>query len=311
MLHMNEPYLDRLMLTMETLHLDEPAPGIPDKAKTHMQKMLDGVDLKQLKSEDIRNAIQLAVIKGMKDSTQQQHLITPETIALIIAYLAAKFNQDRTPTVLFDPVSGSANLLTAVLEQMPEQTAAYAAEVDPTLVQLAVLNANLQKKEIEFFHQDSLQPMLLDPVDMVVADLPVGYYPDDVQAASFELNSEEGHAYAHHLMIEQSLRYTKAGGYLIFIVPAFLFESDQAGKLRDFIRTHAHIVGMLSLPESAFKDKRHQKSILILQKKGETTHAPKQPLLVQFPSFKDHNAVASVMVQMNNWFKTYQSKKQE
>ena len=46
------------------------------------------------------------------------------------------------------------------------------------------------KKEIEFFHQDSLAPFLMDPVDLIVSDLPVGYYPDDIRANDYELRRE-------------------------------------------------------------------------------------------------------------------------
>src|SRR5699024_11293845 len=91
----------------------------------------------------------------------------------------------------------------------------FASEVDPTLIQLAALNANLQKMNIEFFHQDSLDAFLLDPVDLIIADLPVGYYPDKIQAERFSLKSESGLPYDYHLLLEQSVYYTKPGGYLI------------------------------------------------------------------------------------------------
>ncbi|WP_217586984.1 class I SAM-dependent methyltransferase [Lentibacillus saliphilus] len=304
-LHIEAPYLDKLAICMDTLLHGSPDDVLSDEVKEQLRASVATINSDAFNAEHMRKAIQLAVLKGMRDSTQQQHLITPETIALIIGYLAEKLSQGKEQLTLFDPVCGTANLITVVLDQLKADTIAYAGEVDPTLINVAVLNANLQKREIEFFHQDSLQPMLLDPVDMVVADLPVGYYPDDVRAKNYELNSQEGHAYAHHLFIEQSLNYTKPAGYLIFIVPEFLFESDQAEQLQTFIREHAHIVGMLGLPESAFRNKHNRKSILILQKKGEGTEAPKQPLLVQLPSFKESKAMASIMAQMNAWFQAY------
>src|SRR5699024_12623994 len=99
--------------------------------------------------------------------------------------------------------------------------------------------------------------------------------------------------------------YSKDGGYLIFVIPEFLFESDQSEKLHAFIRDHAHIIGLLSLPDSAFKDKKHRKSIFILQKKGKHTTAPKQPLLVKWPSFKQRAAQEDILSQMNAWFAAY------
>src|SRR5699024_11076787 len=167
---------------------------------------------------------------------------------------------------IFDPVAGTANLLTTVLSQVKNIDQAFASEVDATLIRLALYNANLQKMNIEYFHQDSLRPLLLDPVDITVADLPVGYYPDDVQANEFELKAKEGNSYAHHLLLEQSMNYTKESGYLILLVPEFLFDSEQSDQLHPYLQKNAHIVGLLRLPESAFSSKRNIKSILILQK---------------------------------------------
>src|SRR5690625_1426339 len=154
---------------------------------------------------------------------------------------------------------------------------------------------------IEIFHYDILRPLLLDPVDLVVSDLPVGYYPDDVRANDFELKASEGHSYAHHLFIEQSLTYTKSAGYLILLIPEFLFDSNQSDKLHQFLQEKTHIIGVLRLPETAFSSKKDVKSVLILQKQGKETIAPKQPLLVDLPSFKDTEAMEDILGQSNNW----------
>ncbi|UJL45072.1 class I SAM-dependent methyltransferase [Virgibacillus sp. NKC19-16] len=306
--HEEEPYLNSLTSTMESLFYQDAPEAMDDILSHKVQNALKEIDFSMFKIEEIRKGIQLAILKGMKDSTQQQHLMTPETVALLVGYFAEKVTSDKEKVSLFDPVSGTANLLTIVMSQLDRQLEAYAGEVDPTLIQLAVLNANLQKKEVEFFHQDSLRPFLLDPVDLVVADLPIGYYPDDIRANDFELKADEGHSYAHHLFIEQALNYTNSGGYLIFVIPDFLFESDQSDKLHSFLQEYSHIVGVVRLPESAFKSEKNMKSILILQKAGQGTSSPKQPLLVQMPSFKNDSAMSDILEQMNTWFSQYNSR---
>lgn len=307
--HQNETYLDSLTVTMEALFYQETPVEMDDILARKLQTVLADSGFSSYEMETIRKAIQLAILKGMKGSTQQQHLMTPETVSLLVGYLAGKVMQGKDEFRLFDPAGGTANLITTVLGQLKQEVTAFASEVDPTLIQLSVLNANLQKKNIEFFHQDSLRPFLLDPVDLVVADLPVGYYPDDIRANDFVLKPDEGHAYAHHLLIEQSMYYTKAGGYLIFVIPDFLFDSDQSDKLHQYLQEYAHIIGVLRLPESAFKSEKNVKSILILQKNGPDTQAPKQPLLVNLPSFKNTKATADILEQMNTWFASYESNK--
>ncbi|MFA1821298.1 class I SAM-dependent methyltransferase [Virgibacillus oceani] len=303
--YVNEPYLDSLTYTLEILLYRE-VPAEWDKMTEHKLKTsLQKLENDTLDKVNIRKALQLAILKGMKGSTQQQHLMTPDAVSLIVGYLAEKLTAGKKELRIFDPAGGTGNLITTVLDQLHQPIEAFASEVDPTLIQLAVLNANLQERPIEFFHQDSLQPFLLDPVDLVVADLPVGYYPDDIRANDFELKTDEGHSYAHHLFIEQGMNYTKEAGYLIFVIPEFLFDSDQSDKLHRYVREYAHIIGVLRLPESAFTSKKNIKSILILQKKGKNTTAPSQPLLAQVPSFKDTNAMSKSLGQINDWFQLY------
>ncbi len=67
-------------------------------------------------------------------------------------------------------------------------------EIDDILIRLAYVNANLQAHPVQLFNQDSLEPLFIDPVDAVVCDLPVGYYPNDSRAADYQLKAVEGHS---------------------------------------------------------------------------------------------------------------------
>ncbi|HLQ96187.1 MAG TPA: class I SAM-dependent methyltransferase [Pseudogracilibacillus sp.] len=297
-----EPYLDSLSMCMEVLFYGTFQSEISSEVQTSVEAQLQQIELSSYDTEDIHKAIQLTIVKGMQKTTQHQHAITPETIALFIGYLAEKLMKGTESIRVFDPVGGTGNLLLTVMNYLKQETNAYASEVDTTLLRIAVMYANLLKKEVEFFHQDSLRPLLLDPVDLVVADLPVGYYPDDAQAQTFELQNKEGHSYAHHLLIEQSLHYTKAGGYLIFVIPEHLFSTEASDDLNKFLQQHAHIIGIIQLAESTFKSKEHKKSIFILRKKGEATKDVQQPLLAQLPSFKDTKAMGDIMNKINQWF---------
>src|SRR5699024_4448426 len=113
---------------------------------------------------------------------------------------------------------------------------------------------------------------------------------------------KDGHSYAHHLLLEQSLHYTKAGGYLAFVIPEHLFSTEESDTLNAFLQQHAHISGILQLAASTCKSQAHKNSILMLRKKGEDTKDVKQPLLVQLPSYKDTNAMEDIMNKINQWF---------
>ncbi|MBM7543036.1 class I SAM-dependent methyltransferase [Amphibacillus cookii] len=295
-------YMDGLLDLLNIFLMDEEEEQDLPEADMVFIKKVQAIGFERLEREQIRKTIELTTLKSMKGAMQIQHLITPDTIASYMNYLIEKLYPRAEELTIFDPVVGSANLLNALMNQNPKLVKAFGSEIDPTFIQLASLSANLQENEVEFFHQDTIQPLLLDPVDLVVADLPVGYYPDDDRARAFKVFMPDEHTYAHHLLIEQSLNYTKAGGYLIFVIPNTLFNSDQATQLHRFIQESAHVIALLQLPNHIFRAEEQAKSIFILQKKSEQTQSPKEVLMAQLPSFKDAKATENIVLKMNQWF---------
>lgn len=259
------------------------------------------------KGEEIRKAFQLAILKGMKEGVQANHEMTPDAVGMFMSYLFHKFMQGQNEITVLDPAIGTGNLMTTVFNSAKEglTMSGFGVEVDEVLIKLALVNANLQKHAIEFFHQDGLAPLYIDPVDAVVSDLPIGYYPNEIGASEYKLKADEGMSYAHHLFIEQSVKHTKEGGYLFFLVPNFIFESDQAPKLHAFIKETCFIQGLLQLPVSMFKNEKNAKSIFVLQKKGQGVTIPKQALLVELPKFSNMKAMENIMDQLNTWFATH------
>lgn len=269
--------------------------------------MIDGneqLPVEATTKEEMRRAIQLAILKGMRKSSQPNHQMTPDSLGLLIAYLVEQFFEDQLKKgmiSILDPALGTGNLLFTIMNKLDGKVLATGVEVDDLLIQLARETAELIEQPIDLYHQDALRPLLVDPVDAVVCDLPVGYYPDGEVAKGYELCSKEGMSYAHHLYIEQSLRYTKDGGFLIFLIPATLFESEQAEMLHKFLKKHAWIQAVMQLPESLFKSKLHEKSILILQKKSDALRPPKEVLLAKVPNMSNKRALLMFFEKINMW----------
>lgn len=260
-------------------------------------------DLDQVKPEEIRKAFQLAVLRGMKEATQPNHEMTPDAVALFLSYLVNKVTGSQKDFSILDPAAGSGNLLSAVINGADKRVSgSNAVDADDLLLKLAYVSANLQEHHTEFFHQDSLQPLLVDPVDVVICDLPVGYYPDEETASRYALKAKEGRSFVHHLLIEQAINHTKDAGYLLFLIPNGLFESDQADDLKKFLQKQAAIQGILQLPLSMFKQERHAKSIFILQKNGNGVRPPSQALLASLPSFSNQQAMQNIVTQIDDWF---------
>lgn len=299
---LNVSYLEALAETGENLfHQSVLQDELSELTLKRLKKIYEGSQITKFTKEEIRKSFQLAILKGMKESAQPNHQMTPDSVGIFVGYLLHKFVKKEAYR-LMDPAVGTGNLLTAAMNQEMNKTIqGIGIEIDDLLIKLAYINANLQEHPIEFFNQDSLEPLFVEPVDAVISDLPIGYYPNDIRAADYELKADEGHSYAHHLFMEQSIRHVKPGGYLFFIIPNGLFESEQAKKLHEYLQKSVFIQGIIQLPETMFKNKQSAKSILILQKKEDSLKQPKQVLLVNMPSFSNGSEVEKILTKIDRW----------
>lgn len=298
-------YLEGLAETAENLFQQEVLQNeLSEVTKKRLRKKYGDVQLASLNKKEIRKAYQLAILKGMAEGTQPNHQMTPDSIGFIFAYLTSKFLAGQQNVKILDPAVGTGNLLFTVIDSYPSPNIeGYGVEIDDVLLRLAFAGANLMEQSIQFYNQDSLEPLFIDPVDLVISDLPVGYYPNDLRSADYELKSAKGHSYAHHLFIEQSMKHTKQGGFLMFLIPNQLFESEEAPSLHAFIKKYAYIQGIIQLPLSMFKSEKSAKSILILQKKMPGIKAPGEVLLAALPKLSNKAALDHMVGRMEAWFR--------
>ncbi|MGE7914664.1 class I SAM-dependent methyltransferase [Lysinibacillus xylanilyticus] len=272
-----------------------------------LEAWLDGeVDFSQdgATKEDVRKAIQIAVLKGMRKGSQPNHQMTPDTLGLLVGYFVEQIFANRLETEkisILDPAVGTGNLLLTVMNLLDGKIEATGVEVDELLIRLAAATADLTEQPVSLYRQDALQDLLVSPVDAIVCDLPVGYYPNEDIALDYELCPSEGMSYAHHLFIEQSINYTKDGGYLFFLAPTHLFESEQSKQLHKYIQKHAWIQAIIQLPDTMFANKALEKSIVILQKQGADFKAPKEVLLAKVPNMQNKQALAMFFEKVKMW----------
>ncbi|BAB06912.1 class I SAM-dependent methyltransferase [Halalkalibacterium halodurans] len=296
-------YLEALAEMGNNIFYQEVRQEVSEVSLASLEKKVQEAATLELQAETVRKAFQLAVLKGMREATQPHHAMTPDAVCGFMSYLLNKVTASypKGYTIL-DLAVGSGNLLTALLNQSMQPANGLGFEVDETLLKLAFVNANLQERQLELFHQDSLQVSKQGTVDIVATDLPVGYYPRDDVAERFSLKAADGHSYIHHLMIEHGIRQVREAGYLLFVVPNGLFNSPYAQDLHAFLKEETVILGLLQLPKSMFKAEQHEKSLLLLQKKGEGVRPPQQALLAELPSFTKREALADMVQQINKWF---------
>lgn len=305
-------YLEALLETGENIldgRVARQVDGLPTQTVIEkLTNLYQTLPIDSMEPEEIRKAFQLALLKGAKtDNLQANHQMTPDAIGFIMSYLIEKMIGDTTKKIrLLDPAVGTGNLLSTISNSLKLKHVELDAEgidIDDLLLSLAAVLTGLQGQTIKLTHQDAIQDLLVDPVDVVVSDLPVGYYPVDERASAFKTAAKTGHSYAHHLMIEQSLQYLKEGGVGVFLVPTQLFETEEAPALTKLIQDVSYLQGMLNLPKELFKSENSRKSILLVQKKGGTAKQAKQVLLAEIPDFKNPKAMVHFMNEVDTWKK--------
>ncbi len=281
--------------------------GVPSEETSKRLNELYG-ELKKLsfESEEWRRLSQLLLLKGgQTEPLQANHQLTPDSIGYLFVFLVEQlFTDKKEPLKVLDIASGMGNLLLTVLLNL--KIAGYEAEgfgvdIDDTLLAVAASTSELAQAPIQYFHQDGLQELLIDPVDVAISDLPIGYYPNDEKAKEFLTGVEEEHSYAHHLLLEQAMKYVKPDGFGLFLMPSNFLETPQSDAIKKWFGEEGYLQGMVQLPEELFRNKQSQKSILILQKKGPQAQQAKEVLLVKLASLKDPEKVTEFFKEFEAW----------
>lgn len=280
--------------------------GVPDTETTkRIQEIYKELQGMPLSGEDTRKLTQLLLLKGSKtERLQPNHQLTPDGIGFLFVYLIEQLYPQKQSLRFFDPAVGMGNLMLTVLLNLTlakYTTKGIGSDVDETLLAVAAADTQWTGAELELYHQDGIQDFLLDPVDVALSDLPVGYYPQDEKAASFLSAAAEGHSYAHHLLMEQAMNYVKDSRFGLFLVPSNFLESEQAPELKKWLKEKVYLQGIIQLPEEMFLNEASRKSIILLQKKGEGAEQVPQVLLANLATLKDPQKVAEFFKQFEAW----------
>lgn len=231
-----------------------------------------------LSKEEWRRAFQFLFIKAGKTETlKANHQFTPDSIGFILLYLLENLTTSEHLDVL-EIGSGTGNLAETLVTNSSKNLNYLGIEVDDLLIDLSASIAEIMESSVNFIQEDAVRPHILKESDVIISDLPVGFYPDDDIAKRYQVVSPKGHTYAHHLLMEQSLKYLKKGGFAIFLAPMQLLSSEQSELLKSWLEDYADVIAVLTLPENLFGSPSNAKSIFVLQKQ-----APVKPKTFVYP----------------------------
>jgi len=252
--------------------------------------------------EEVRKALQLALLKGMKADNIPPSNITPDSIGLLVGHLIGKFFNDSVQLTLADFICGTGNLLTTTLNTLDNPlTAIYGADVDYQMLQIAKMMADMQDYDVQFFHQSSARAMAVPLVDVIIGNLPTS---GKVEAADKEsVLAQVGCNFLPYLLVENHLNYLAPGGYAIYIIGNDFFSQVNAAKFHEVLTDQAEIGMLLQLPTNLFKDESQQKSIFVLRKHSERLSKVQEILVGNFPDFGKIEEFRAMLTKVEKWVK--------
>lgn len=282
--------------------------GLPDATTTQqLEKQDQTIQLSNFSAEEIRQALQLLLVSAIRiDGIEPNKQVTPDAMAELATFMITTFIPHLPATVtVADPAVGSGNLLFAVMNAMKStlkvKPMGAGIDNDDRLLAFASMSAAMQQLDVTLYHQDALATPPFNNVRVVVSDLPVGYSPLDERAKTFKTAAAEGHSYAHHLLIEQSLKLLAPGGLGLFFVPSDLFQSKEAATLTEWLAKATYFQGLLNLPKDFFASESARKAMLIIQRPGGQAVRAKQVLLGDFPALNDEEAFSQFLANVKTW----------
>lgn len=256
---------------------------------------MKGLDLTK---EEWRRSYQFLLIKANQtEPLQYNHQFTPDSIGFILSFLVDQLISTPQVTIL-EIGSGTGNLAQTILNASQKKLDYLGIEVDDLLIDLSASIADVMQAEISFAQGDAVRPQILKESQVILSDLPIGYYPDDQIASRYQVASQTEHTYAHHLLMEQSLKYLEKDGFAILLAPNDLLTSPQSDLLKVWLQEQANIVAMIALPPTLFGKAAMAKSIFVLQKQAARALTP---FVYPLQSLKEQEIVQEFMINFKNW----------
>jgi adenine-specific methyltransferase len=253
-----------------------------------------------LNKEEWRRSFQYLLMKAAQtEPLQANHQFTPDGIGFLLVFLVDQLASSDQVDVL-EMGSGTGNLAQTLMNNCQRSLDYLGLEIDDLLIDLAASMAEVMKADVNFAQGDAVRPQVLKESDVIISDLPVGYYPDDAIASRYQVASPQGHTYAHHLLIEQSLKYLKPGGVAIFLAPNDLLTSEQSPLLKKWMQDHAQVLAMVTLPENLFRSANLAKTIFVFRKQEE---AVVQPFVYPLTDLQDQEDLMKFRESFQNWNK--------
>ena len=171
-------YLSALGEINKNLNISEYDSRLPDKVIDYLELVYKPLQKGNFKNEEIRLALELFIVKGLKHINYPQNLMTPDFINYLFVVIINELFVGETINII-DTSLGTGNLLAAMKNNYPGDASLIGIENDLRLTEFAGAFMDVQQNDIKIYFQDALNA-IHDRVEFVVGDLDSYYVSDDL-----------------------------------------------------------------------------------------------------------------------------------
>lgn len=278
----HKPYFDLIEMTVNNILAGEVLNDLDEKKDINkLKKIYNKIKNIDFSVEDVRKAMQAIILRGFKEMRIPNGNTTPDTLGIFICYLLTKVKKNKGIN-LVDPLCGVGNLLLTVSNHYGSDINLFACDMDPDMVKLTKLTADLINTPVELYLQNSLSLNLCN-MDACIFDMPHSV-------------CENNKYFPYEAMLHYK-NWLSDNGVMIGIVENDFFDYDKDQKFKKELLNDMTILGICELPDEMFKSGK-PKIILMLEKCKKDNKC----FMVKLPSFTNVSDFNEELAKIEAWF---------
>ncbi len=237
-IHMD--YLDAFCKVSEDILENFDIVNLTEDAINKLQDIYEKIFALNLLNEEIRLALVLIIVKGLKHRGLQLDVVLPDTVSYMIAYIIKMMFKDE-PIKMIDTCLGIGSLALTICNNLENEIVLAGIEKEHLYAKISKAISDFLYCETKIYCQD-YNMEIFDVCDVVIGDL-------DRVDNPYEL-------------ILERLDNIKDGGKFVYIINNDFFNKHQEG-FKEALSKEATLTGLIVLPDSLTQDGHVGKSILI------------------------------------------------
>ena len=277
------PYPRALSFSIHQLHEFQVHEDISHEHKTEMEKMLRSMEGLTFHKEEIRKAMQLALLQAMKDDQFDLQEITPDTIGILIHFFLERLISKQRIQLL-DPLAGSGNLLATIQNVSSKEMVLLGVENQESMIQVMQSMADALELDIQCFFQDTMH---------------FKGYSVDAMVMDFSFETQPSTPYFPYEVLTHHAQNVQSGGYVFAVIFDDFFDQASSSQFRTIIQDLYDVVGLVKLPRTLFK--RYTKSLLIFRKKSPNLLPISNALAIELPDMHEETLFRQAIAKINQW----------